>query len=276
MIENECDPSDHEVSKSDTGTHTASATSASDAVDIPSPVEPAETISNPQTLHAAEQIASLMRADGTLKTDLICMNNLEALLLMGPPGDPLIVALCYLAHMDALRAFIDPPGNIGHGHFEVADSGLSYARDYLKVAAEGDYDADQADMWLRAFAETLDHLNAIKKSKQRVEEILEHANPPSKLNDKIDDLRERFENAEDDKHFHKVTQRFWSYWVVSWGLRINGVELSGIGVMRELYEDYLWLDRRAEDRRILAPPGGMLDPDVIPEGGEDDDGIELF
>ncbi len=219
----------------------------------------------------------MLRADGTLKTDLICMLNMESLLELGPPGDPLVVALCYFALQDAMRAYIDPPGNVGHGHFEVADSALKYAHDYLKVCADaGGYDPMQADIWLDAFASTLEHMELVKKSKKRVEKILDDEDPATKLNQKVDELRDRFENAADDKHFHKACERFWTYWTLAWGLRINGVELSGINVMRELYDDYLWLDRRFEERRTLAPPGGMVDPDLRSDEEDDDDGIELF
>ncbi|MBF0183282.1 MAG: hypothetical protein HQM06_02670 [Magnetococcales bacterium] len=216
-------------------------------------------------------ITSLIRANGSLKADLIRDVGRSQGMAPFQPGDPILVVLRYLTLRDAFRVFLDPPGNVGPGHFQAAEKALHFAYHYIELV-RGAENAGHMDRLLASLQGTLHGVNALRRVQERIDLLMASDNPAEQLAALIRQLQQDCQAASNDEERRELRRLFWYAWVAAWALRLNCIEGENIPLLKELYAQSLWLDRRIGERRILRPPGGMIDPD---EQGEDED-IFLF
>ncbi|WP_130470534.1 hypothetical protein [Candidatus Magnetaquicoccus inordinatus] len=216
-------------------------------------------------------ISSLIRANGSLKADLLRDVGRSQGMAPFQPGDPILVALRYLTLRDAFRVFLDPPGNVGPGHFQAAERALNFAQRYIELARSLENSAHM-DRLLSSLQSTLQAVGSLQKVQQRIDTLMAAQDPGQQLEELIRNLQQDCWQAADEERYRELRRLFWYAWVAAWALRLNCIEGECIPLLKEIYAQAEWLDRRVGDRRVLRPPGGMVDPD---EQGEEDD-IFLF
>ncbi|MBF0095991.1 MAG: hypothetical protein HQM04_00255 [Magnetococcales bacterium] len=217
-------------------------------------------------------ISSLIRANGSLKADLLRDVGRSQGMAPFQPGDPILVALRYLTLRDAFRVFLDPPGNVGPGHFQAAERALQFAHTYIELARNLE-NTENVNRLLASLQSTLNAVAALQKVQQRIDTLLASDSPGEQLTELIRTLQQDCQavSAEEERR-RELRRMFWYSWVAAWALRLNCIEGENIPLLKEIYAQTEWLDRRVGDRRTLRPPGGMIDPDD--QATEDD--IFLF
>lgn len=219
---------------------------------------------------ALEEVISLViREDGSLKTDLLqdifqtpSFDQTEA-------GEPVIVVLRYLTLRDAFRVFLDPPGNVGEGHFLAAEKALTFARQYLEKDRLPE-SGPSLDRILEALDKTQRKVASLWNAQREIDALLSSDDPGATFKESVQQLVQQCLHAKNSGRnvHHSLKGSFWSAWIVAWALRLNCVEENGIQTLKELYGQCPWLDRRVDGRKALRPPGGMKDPDEQPEGAD--------
>ena len=206
----------------------------------------------------------LIRADGSLKADLIQEMCQAAITAPFPVGEPIIVALHYLSYRDAFRVFLDPLGNIGEGHFTAAKTALTFAYQYLEKSNITGSTVN-LERILAALGRSLDDVMFLQDIQQSIDQLLQSNNPDKIMATDVQQLIQQCNTADDSQVRSTLECSFWLIWVKVWALRINCIESDSIDALKSLYNQCPWLDRRFDERKILRPPGGMLDPDEQPE-----------
>lgn len=214
---------------------------------------------NNSELHIGKILSLLTRADGSLKADMlrnVCqMPGFDQVV----KGEPIVVALRYLTFRDAFRIFLDPPGNVGEGHFQSAESSLLYARQYLEMSRTPE-NGPVMDHILASLEKSLRDMNTLRDIYRRIDTFMTADNPDAQLEQFVlQQLSTAF--LLDEQQHALYRDNFWFAWIATWAMRLNGVGGSSIPELKRVYSQSPWLDRRLGDRRTLRPPGGMIDPD---------------
>lgn len=212
--------------------------------------------------------SSILRQDGSIKVDVLWALCQDPDFTQKRPGEPLVVLLRYLAFRDALRVFLDPPGNVGEGHYHATERALTFTLQYLEMSKTPAHGVAM-DRILAGFSKSMRNMEFLRDVQQKVDQLLVSGDPMRALEDAVRQLEDvcRGATPEDPR---PLERSFWLTCVTAWALRLNGIEgAGGIPALRTLYEHTAWLERRVGDRRGLRPPHGMVDPDEQSDELED-------
>ncbi|MBF0161409.1 MAG: hypothetical protein HQL88_03885 [Magnetococcales bacterium] len=210
-------------------------------------------------IHVGNILSLLTRSDGSVKADMlrnVCqMPGFDQV----KKGEPIIVALRYLTLRDAFRVFLDPPGNVGEGHFRSAENALLYARRYIEISRTPENGPIVAHA-LALLEKTLRDMEALRDVYRRIDALMAAEDPDAQLKQF---MQQQINAAllETGERRDLYRDNFWFAWIAAWAMRLNGVGGGSIAELKSLYSQNDWLDRRLGGRRILRPPGGMIDPD---------------